>query len=147
MQIGWYVVVHELEAIRDQLTASNAVLKHQIEEQKSHLSSAAIDNEEARRRHEIELEDIQRKSQRDFEEFLDQHRKEIDRIRRDAEDGETHMKRQAQEEIEDLLRAHRQELEDLERELTAELEEEKVSLFYRAPSQNIQHRILIVSSG
>ena len=117
--------VTELEEIRKQLNSTVESLSAENEDTKVELSVLKITAEEARRQHEIELDDVERRHRYDIEELRSDHRNEMDRLRRNANDEEEGVRRQAREEVDQLLRKHRDELLQLERHYKAEIEEER----------------------
>ena len=98
-----HCLVGELEALRIQLVDSNKILQLEIDTIKARLSSSSIALEEAKRRHDNEIDDLRRQSRRDLEEA--QYRSETERHRLD--------------------RQHQDEIVDLKRRLESMMEEER----------------------
>ena len=117
-------VVDELEALRTQLTDNNRALQLDIDAAKSRLSSSTLALEEAKRRHDNEVDDLRRQSRRDLEEA--QFRSETERHRLD---------RQHQDEIMDLKRR----LEDMMEEERTRRKKEIQAL--SSESTMVQHEI------
>lgn len=111
---GLVPAVNELEAIKAQLSVENSKFRTEMEDVKERLSEFKVTRADAIRAHALDLDDLKRKSRNALEDSHDEHRREYEKLRRDA-----------QEEVDKLLRIHREELSDLERRLRTEVENEK----------------------
>ena len=127
METDNFILVVELEAIRNQLNLTIEKLHEDVDESRTELNACKIASEDARRDHEIEVDDMERKHRYELEDVRDKHRKEISMLQRKANDMEECIRRQAREEIDDLLRTHREEMAELERKLKSDLAEERTS--------------------
>jgi kinesin family member C1 len=134
--------VHELEAERNRLTLQMDNFREKISEAKEQNAATAFAAEEARRTHEIEIDDLERKNRYDLEDIRDQHRIEIDRLRRDAISIEEDIRRETRDELDRLIRTHREALEELEGRLKRELNDERV---FRT-RQDDEHRVLVANT-
>lgn len=106
--------VQELEAIKAQLSIETSKFRAELEDAKSKLFDSKLATDERVRAHAMELDDIKRTARNNMEDLRDDHRRELEKTRKDA-----------QENVDALLRTHREELGDLERRLRAAIEDEQ----------------------
>ncbi|KAF2187383.1 kinesin-domain-containing protein [Zopfia rhizophila CBS 207.26] len=117
--------VNELEAIRTQLMSINDVLKSDLKDAKSYMSTANMELETIRRNHTFEVDDLRRKHRNDMDDIQDQYRKESDRTRRENEEAAEKVRKDFETQIDKLLKMHTEELGEMEKRLKADVEEER----------------------
>ncbi|KAK0511539.1 hypothetical protein JMJ35_006112 [Cladonia borealis] len=102
--MGIYKIrITELEAIRTQLTSSNAALQLELDGTKARLAASSNELDDAKRYQNIRLDDMQR-----------QHRRELEDARHDAESDQRR-----------LIREHTERLTELQRTLESALEDQR----------------------
>ncbi len=93
--------VNELESIRSQLTANNATLNGDLTTTRSQLSTANSTLEDLRRKHAIQVDDLQRERRNDFEAARREYQEEFDRLLQTRRDDLSELKRRLNTELED----------------------------------------------
>lgn len=108
------VPVAELENWKSEMTANNSTLQKDLDHYRLQLNEASTELEQSRRAHLIGVEDIERKCRNELEDERNQHRRQQEDARRDAEGA-----------LQRSVKASRQEVIDLEQRSRAEIEREK----------------------
>lgn len=97
----------------------------ELEDLKAKHSTTHMALENAKRVHNIEVDELARRQRNETDDMRDQQRKEIERLRRESQDETERIRKRAQDEEDRLNRLRRDELADQERRLKSELDEER----------------------
>ena len=109
-------IVNEMEVIRTQLTNTNNSLQQELDAVKTRLLSSSSTYEDARRNHSFEIDDIKRQGRRELEEMRRNADEEARRVASAHHDEITGLRRRLEEAIEDEKARRRKEVQELSTE-------------------------------
>ncbi|OJD36143.1 kinesin-like protein klpa [Diplodia corticola] len=125
LTIALATAVHELDAMRVQLSTKVDSYRSDLENTRLKLTQSEVALDAAKRAHAFELKDLQRQSEHELKDMQFQHERESMRLKQDAERKADELQRKLEAQASDLKREYEQKHADLKKELEAELEKER----------------------
>ncbi|KAL0263168.1 kinesin-like nuclear fusion protein [Diplodia seriata] len=117
--------VHELDAMRVQLSTKVDSYRSELENTRLKLTQSEVALDAAKKTHAFELKDLQRQSEHELKDMQFQHERESMRLKQDAERKSDELQRKLEAQASDLKREYEQKHADMKKELEAELEKER----------------------
>lgn len=117
--------VHELDAMRVQLSTKVDSYRSELEDTRLKLTQSEVALDAAKKTHAFELKDLQRQSEHELKDLQFQHERETMRLKQDAERKSDELQRKLDAQTSDLKREYEQKHADMKKELEAELEKER----------------------
>ncbi|KAK0659587.1 Kinesin-like protein klpA [Lasiodiplodia hormozganensis] len=117
--------VHELDAMRVQLSTKVDSYRSELEDTRLKLTQSEVALDAAKKTHAFELKDLQRQSEHELKDLQFQHERETMRLKQDAERKSDELQRKLDAQTSDLKREYEQKHAEMKRELEAELEKER----------------------
>ncbi|KAB2578298.1 Kinesin-like protein klpA [Lasiodiplodia theobromae] len=117
--------VHELDAMRVQLSTKVDSYRSELEDTRLKLTQSEVALDAAKKTHAFELKDLQRQSEHELKDLQFQHERETMRLKQDAERKSDELQRKLDAQTSDLKREYEQKHAEMKKELEAELEKER----------------------